>query len=234
MYTQTQEWSQQSPVPRGLSGGTLGGPAFSPEIAEFFNQVRRKPDTYRKLLLTITFHPTPSFNPVYGKLSFVYKGKPRFLVDEVLMSNAQLVDILDELRRIRDARRKADSGFRQRVEAELRLRKALFKTVGRLVRDALLRTQGNKVPPELEPALLDALLTGYTYDSWRQVLSFAKKFLPSTLVERIMKSEISEAHLTQLGSMLRRYGEMMQTKDPAFKQRVEQERTKRAAPKRTK
>ena len=65
-------------------------------------------------------------------------------------------------------------------------------------------------------------------------LSFAQQMLPPTLGKRIIRSEASEAHLTNLGKFLRRYAEVLGKKDAAFEQQVEQERKKRLAPKKKK
>lgn len=83
-------------------------------------------------------------------------------------------------------------------------------------------------PSTLNPILLDALLGGTnTFALFQLALAVAPKILPAPLVKRIANSEASEAHLTNLGRFLRRYGEVLQSKDAAFKALVERELKKR-------
>ena len=231
MYVTTSEGVRQAPTPSNSFAGTLGKNSLPPETQKFLKQVRNQPHTYKRLLLTVTFHPSP----IYSDLDVTIGRYPLKLLDYVMTNNITAVELLDELRRISNTFHKTDKNFRRQIEAELKLRNTMFKTTGRLVRDELLRTSGNLVPQKLKPFLLDALLSGNTplERSW-QGLSFTQKMLPPSLAKRIMKSDASEAHLTYLGMLLRRYAEELGKKDAAFEQLVEQERKKRLAPKKQK
>ena len=118
--------------------------------------------------------------------------------------------------------------FKQQIVAELELRNTMFKATGRVVGDELLRTRGNLVPKKLKPFLLDSLLVfDFTTPQHQVAVRFAEKMLPSRLAGRIIQSDAGHAHLFHLGKLLRRYGEVLQSKNAAFKRVVEQERNKR-------
>lgn len=233
MYVTTIEGVGQTPMLYNSFAGTLGKNLLPPAIQEFLKQVRKRPQDYKKLLLTITFHP----NPIESNIDVTIGGTTTKFLEHILLQNITAVDLLDELRLIRDDFQKTNKSFKRQIEAALKLRNIMFKTTGRLVRDELLRTRGKLVPHKLKPFLLDALQPGYSEFSFHQHkvgLSFAQKILPPTLVQRIIRSEVSEAHLTNLGKMLRRYAEVLGKRDTAFEQLVEQERKKLLAPKKKK
>ena len=218
MYVSTYGRLAQAPTPYSSFAGTLGASPFPPEIQEFLKQVENRPRDFRKLLLTITFHPKPmesNIKVTIGKGSFV-------LLDASLFFNLEpLVVFLDELRRIRDKFRTQDTDFKRQIEAELQLRNEMIKTAGDSATRLLLQKK-------LQPMLVEASLTDdLSILLCRLGLSSAQKLLPAAIVQRIRNSEVSEAHLTNLGKFLRRYGEVLQGKDPAFKDLVEKERNRR-------
>jgi hypothetical protein len=129
------------------------------------------------------------------------------------------VVLFDHLRRMSTDLQKKDPGFRQQIDAELRLRNVMIKTAGKVGRNQ----------EKLKPFLIEPLFTSEDLDGLLPplALNFAQKMLPPRLVQRIENSVISEAHLVSVGRFLRRYGEVLQSKDAAFKRLVEQERMKR-------
>ena len=214
MYIRTHERLGQDPMLHGSFADALGASPFKPEIQEFLNQVRKRPQDYKKLLLTVTFHPDPISSQV--KIT-IGKNVPQNLLDVQLMYGIEPPGIfLNKLRRVRDDFQKRDARFRQQIEAELQLRNEMIKTAGDLG------------PEKLKPFLLEPLFTeNLTIFNCRLGFSFAQKMLPPTLVQRIRNSDVSDGHLTNLGKFLRRYGEVLQTKNPAFKTLVERERNRR-------
>jgi hypothetical protein len=93
----------------------------------------------------------------------------------------------------------------------------LIKTAGKLGIDR----------EKMEPFLLAPLFTPNDFELPPLALKFAKKMLPPRLVQRIENSTVSEAHLVRLGRFLRRYGEVLQSKDAGFKRLIERERSRR-------
>ena len=214
MYVSTYSGLGQATMLHGSFADTLGK-ALPPAGKKFMDEVRKRPQDFKKLLLTVTFHP----NPLDSKI--VVQIKPAF-VDMMLMNDLQAVDFLNPLRRIRDAFKKRDARFKQQIEAELQLRNEMIKVTGALG------------PQKLKPFLVDVLFPATAefpeIDEWklcRLGRNFAQMRLPRELAQRIINSEASEAHLTTLGRFLRRYAEVLQTKDPFFKSLVEEERKNR-------
>jgi hypothetical protein len=217
MYVSTYSGLTQVPTLHGSFSGTLGASPFPPEIQEFLNQVRKRPHDFKKILLTVTFHPTPTSSMSFVKQQFNFGKQTKNLVDELLMSSTPAQAILDPLRRIRHKFRTQDAGFRRQIEAELQIRNEMIKTAGDSATRLLLQKK-------LQPMLVEASLTeDFSLVLCKLGLSSAQKLLPAALVQRIRNSEVSEAHLTNLGKFFRRYGEVLQGKDPAFKATVEQE-----------
>ncbi len=125
MYVRTQEGSGQVPTMYSSFAGALGANPLPAKLREFFSRVRERPQDFKKLLLTVTFHP----EPLNSKL--IVFMKPTF-VDEMVMHNLQPVDLLKPLRRIRDAFQKRDAQFRQQIEASLQLRNEMVRVAGEL------------------------------------------------------------------------------------------------------
>jgi hypothetical protein len=207
------EGLQQIPARDRAFAGTLGDSTLPEGIRKFLNEVRNHPKDLKKLLLTVTFHPSPQ------NTGLLFGPSKQAIIDLLLMNN--LLDapgpFLDEVRRISADLQKKDASFRDQIDAELRLQKAMIKTAGKVGIDR----------DKMKPFLLASLFTPNDFQLPPLALKFAKKLLPPRLVQRIENSAISEAHLVRLGRFLRRYGEVLQSKDAAFKQLVEQERNKR-------
>jgi hypothetical protein len=185
---------------------------FSREVREFLSRVRARPQDFKELLLTVIFHPEPMSSQV--KVS-IGKALPQFLLDAALMNNIDPPGpFLDALRRI------ANKNLKKEIEAELKLRNDIYATAGEVAR--------RMSPRSLHSVLLDASMTDplpllFSELGRRSV----DKILPPRLAEQLRRSAASDAHFTNLGKFLRRYGEVLQGKDPAFKALVEQEQRRR-------
>ena len=217
MYLNRQDAFGQVPMSYGSFAEPLGATQFAPEVEEFLKQVRKRPGNFRKLLLMVTFHP----DPISSQLRLPIGARPIYLIDASLLYNLQPPgDFLDALRRIRDDFQKQDPRFNQQIDAELQLRNEMMTTAGERA-----RRLGHST---LTPILLDALLeNNFSLFHFKVGLAAAPKILPASSVQQITNSKGSEAHLTNLGRWLRRYGEVLQAKDPAFKALVERERKRR-------
>jgi hypothetical protein len=203
---------QQIPARDRAFAGTLGDNVLPGGIREFLNELRNHPKDLKRLLLTVTIHPSPQ------NTWLTFGPRKRAIIDLLLMNNLDAPGpFFDELRRISTDLQKKDAGFRQQIDAELRLRKVMIKTAGKVGRDH----------EKLKPFLLKPLFTPNDFELPPSALNFAQKMLPPRLVQRIQNSVISEAHLVILGRFLRRYGEVLQSKDTGFKRVVEQERIRR-------
>lgn len=193
--------------------GTLGDNPLPDGIREFLNDVRKQPKDLKRLLLTVTFHPSPA------STWLTFGPNKTSILDLLLMNN--LLDapgaFFDELRRISADLQKKDASFRQQIDAERRLRTVMIKTAGKVGIDR----------DKMKPFLLAPLFTPNDFELPPLALNFTQKMLPTKLLQRIRDSAVPEAHFVRLGIFLRRYGEVLQSKDAAFKRLVEQERSKR-------
>lgn len=202
----------QLPVRDGIFSGTLGQNALPKGIQEFLNELRNHPKDLKRLLLTVMFHPSPR------DTSLTFGPWKRAIIDLLIMNNLDPPGpFFDELRRISADLQKNDAGFRQQIAAELQLQRAMIKTAGKegIDRD------------KMKPLLIKPLFTPNDFELPPLASEFAKKMLPPRLVQRIESSTVPDAHLVRLGRFLRRYGEVLQSKDAGFKRVVDQERNKR-------
>jgi hypothetical protein len=206
------EGLEQIPVRSRALAGTLGDNALSVGIREFLNELRNHPKDLKRLLLTAMFHPSPQNSWL------TFGSRKRVIVDLLLLNNINPPGpFFDELRRISVDLQKKDASFRQQISAELQLRNAMIKAAGKVGIDR----------DKMKPFLLAPLFEPLDFLLPPLALKFAQQMLPMRLVQRIENSVVSEAHLVRLGRFLQRYGEVLQTKDAAFKRLVEQERRKR-------
>lgn len=125
MYMTTSEGLRQGPqipVASASLPGTLGDTpkiALPPEIRKFLEQVRKRPQDHKKLLLTVTFHP----KPIESDIDVVIPGWPRKLLDVGLIAGFAPDDLRDEQRLIRDdafrdGNKKVNQDFRRQIDAE--------------------------------------------------------------------------------------------------------------------
>lgn len=208
------EGLEQIPSRSRALAGMLGDNELPVGIREFLNELRKQPGDLKRLLLTVMFHPSPQ------NTWLKFGPRKQAIIDLLLMNYLDAPGpFFDELRRISTDLQKKDAGFRQQIDAELRLQNVMIKAAGKVGRDR----------EKMKPFLLKPLLLPEVQDFSLPplALDFALKMLPSRLVQRIENSPISEAHLVRLGRFLRRYGEVLQGKDAGFKRVVEQERVRR-------
>lgn len=209
MYIRTDEGLRQAVMLSGSFAGTLAESPLTPELQEFLNQVRKGPQDFKKLLLTVTLHPDPAHSVIWGKQTYTFGKQTRYLVDDLLMSEQPSEVIIAELKRISDA------SFKQQIKDESNLQIQMINATGSLGK-ALLQ------PFLFDPLLLQAPGGFLPYvELSRLARHFAQSMLPVDLVQRIINSDASEAHFAFLGSFLRSHAETLQKKDPHFKRQVE-------------
>jgi len=210
----------QLPAQGSAFAGTLGRNPRSPAAQAFLEKVRKRPLDYKKLLLTVTFHPWPIQSNF--RVNDPSTRESHTWLDFVMFNDITEED-LDELRLIRDACRKANKDFRRQIETELELQNTMFKSTGRVVRDEVLRTRGNLVPKKLRTFFIRASEPDFDLPYWQAELgrSFAHQMLSKMLRRRIITSEVAEAHLTWLGKLLGKYAKEFQKKDAGFEQQVQ-------------
>lgn len=210
----------------GMLGESQPQPAageLSPELEEFLNQVRKRPQDFRKLLLTVSLHPDPSESAIWSTQTFTFNKGTTYLIDVLVLSDVRADHLINELTEIRDDFEKRDPSFKKQMDTEWKLTCELHTTAERL----------NRVL--LGPFIMDPLLLPKrdAKKLCKSAQDFAQKMLPQDLVRRVMNSEASEAHLTRLGRFLRSYAQELQEKDPHFEELVkiarkwEQERQER-------
>ena len=194
----------------GSFAGPLGASPLTPAVQDFLNQVRKRPQDFKKLLLTVTLHPDPVGSAIWGRQSFTFDKQTRYLIDEILMSEQSgqpEVVVRDELRRI------ALANFKQEIEAEWHLNNEMINTA---------RGLGYAL---LSPFIMDPLLLPEPPDPrklCKLAREVAQKMLPQDLVRRIMNSDASEAHLTWLGKFLRGYAQgLLRPGEKHFRKLVE-------------
>jgi hypothetical protein len=200
----------------GSFAGTLGTNSLPNEIEKLLDEVRKNPQNYRPLLLTIIFDPHSGYSSrmaLSNALTRLNLGTPD--AQAVLLSRPRLKQIVWQLDPIRANLQKRDARFQQLIDTELKLQSEMLKALG-----------GIRPQRALEPFLLEAARISPAADLafyWLG-LDFAKKMLPAKLTQRLMSSSVSAGHLAYLGQVLRRLAEVLQDRSPAFKQRVEEER----------
>lgn len=219
MYLHAADALGRLPMLHGLFAGPLSGGPLTDALQDFLNQVRKRPQDYKKLLLTAILHPNPANSRTWIEQTFTFDQRTRHLIDEVLMSapgqsgQAEIV-VRDELRRI------ALAGFKQEIQAERQLQNEMIK-------DARALSMQKLKPFLLEPLFPPTTGEPEEYKLARMGLYFAGFGLPQPLAQRIVNSEASEVHSTILGKFLRDHGKELQRKDRAFNALVEQERKRR-------
>jgi len=210
VYIHTGAESGRWSMLHGCVAGILGeGVDTKKFINDFLNQVRRNPQSFKKLLLTVALHPKPENSVIWEKQTFTLGKEKRYLVDEILMSGLSTAFVVTVLKRYSDA------NFSRQIKDEAHLQIKM-----------ILATQ-NLNKTVLQPFLYDPLLLpmsggGLPYKELsRLARHFAQHMLPGDLVQRIMNSDASEAHFAHLGSYLRSHAETLQKNDPHFKRQVE-------------
>ena len=206
-------------APAGLADamGQPAKPSLSPELRTWPKRVRAHPENFERILATATLHPKPTESRVWGKHNFDIGGRPRFLIDEILMSGMSEFDILDRLKRISADFQKRNRAWRRTIENAVKLRGEYMNALSVMGRrpEAL----GSFPLVTLLPPARDET------EAWKLVRlghAFAKEKFPPRLAERMLKTPAHDAHYYMAGRWLQRYAEVLQTKDPAFKRLVDE------------
>lgn len=203
----------------GLHGSfaeTLGTNSLPVEIQKLLDEVRKNPQNYRPLLLTITFDPHSGYSSrmaLSNALTRLNLGTPD--AEAVLLSRPRLKQIVWQLDPIRANLQKRDARFQQLIDTELKLQSEMLKAFG-----------GIRPQRALEPFLLEAARISPAADLafyWLG-LDFAKKNVTCEADPTAHEQLGVRGHLAYLGQVLRRLAEVVQDRSPAFKQRVEEER----------
>jgi hypothetical protein len=113
-----------------------------------------------------------------------------------------------------------DNRFSQLVKKEKQLISVVAKVFQKRVKE--LETKG-----WLEADLTTALLADYPLGLPEVGRRFVLSNLPDEIAEQILNSRMPKTHYIRLGKALLVMAEQRQNDNPAFKQRVEQERNKR-------
>jgi hypothetical protein len=206
-------------APTGLAVvlGEPPKPTLSPALRTWLKGIRAKPGDYEMLLATATLHPKPADSRVWGRHNFTVGSVKRYLIDEILMSGLSPQDILDRLQRISADYKKRNPAWRRTIQDAVTLRGEYMNALSVM----------GRLPQALGSF---PLLTFYPpnkgeIEAWKLArlgYSFAKAKFPPKLAERMLKTPANEAHYYMVGRWLQRYGEVLQTKDPAFKRQVDE------------
>jgi hypothetical protein len=208
MYVLTSKAFGQPQMLDGSLAGMLGEDVDSKKpLEDFLNQVRRQPENFKKLLLTVALHPDPKVSVTWGKQTFPFGKQTKYLVDEVLMSE-QPKEVLAKLKQI------SDTNFKQQINDELDLQTRMIIATTNLHKVVL-------QPFLFDPLLLPAVGGSLPYTELSKLARhFAQHMLSKDLAQQIMNSDASEAHLAYLGGFLRSHAAALQKKDPHFKKQV--------------
>ena len=199
----------QVPMLHGSFGLAPSGPELTPALQDFLNQVGKRPQDFKKLLLTVSLHPKPEESAIWGRQSFVFGKQTKYLIDEILMSGNRAT-VLAELGRISAA------SFKQQIQDEKNLQFQMKITADSLGKVLL-------QPFLFDPLLLPAPGGVLQYQKLSKLArDFAQSMLPKDLAQRILSSDASEAHLASLGVFLRDYAlDLLKKGDRHFKRQVE-------------
>ena len=217
MYLRTAEESGKVPMRYGPLAGTLGDSPLPPKIQKFLDRVKRSPQDYEALLLTVTFHEEPwSSDQLMRWIGETFtEGTDPFEAAKATQGKV-LQALLDIYKKhLRDTR------FNQLVKKEKQLIAVAAKAFQKMIQE--LETKG-----WLEPLLVEALLAEYPGGLITQVgRPFVLYQLPVELAEQILNSRVPETHYIRLGKAILLTAEQRQSDNPAFKARVEKAQKKR-------
>jgi hypothetical protein len=216
MYLWTRDGLAQIPTLYGPLAGTLGEPPLPPKIQNFLDRVKRNPQDYEALLLTVTFHVEPFPSDQLRKVlvaSLENNAKDPFEEGKAIQAK-----VLQELVAICKEHLK-DNGFSKLFNKE----KQLIPVVAKAFQETI---KSYEAKGWLERLLVDALLKKDIFGEFEFGKLFALSFLPDEIAEQILNSRVPETHYARLGKALRLMAEQRQKDKPAFKRRVEQERKK--------
>ena len=197
MYVISRERLGRIPLPYGIF-------VLPPVIQAFLDKVRKSPENFEPLLLTVELHPDPLNDP----------GPVEPLKELILMHTASPTSatavgkiMLGALKTIFN-QHKQNPRFQRQVEAENKLASQLQRVIGKLPRQ------------KLEPFLFNAWLET-DINLTRVGRDFVAQMFP-TLRQAISQSKVPSTHFFKLGRFLQRLFEAL-LKEPAFRRRYESE-----------
>jgi hypothetical protein len=216
MYIRTREVLGQVPTFYLSFAGTLGEPPLPPKIQNFLDRVKRNPQDYEALLLTVTFHVEPFPSDQLRKVlvaSLENDAKDPFEEAKAIQEK-----VLQDLVAICKEHLK-DNAFRTLFNKE----KQLIPVVAKAFQETI---KTYEAKGWLEGVLVDTLLKEDIFGEFEFGKSFALSFLPDEIAEQILNSRVPETHYARLGKALRLMAEQRRKNNVAFKKRVEKERKK--------
>lgn len=203
-------------APIGLADG-MGQPATpSLQLRTWLRRVRSQPGSFRTLLATATLHPQPTEGRFWANHNITSGTQRVLLVDALLLAGVSQFDILDRLKRISADFQKRSRAWQRTIEDAVKLRGEYMNA---------LSVMGRR-PEALGSYIVTALLPSGSTETdamklTREGHSFVKEKFPLKLAERMLKTPAFDAHYYTVGRWLQRYGEVLKTKDPAFKRLVD-------------
>jgi hypothetical protein len=213
MYLWTRDGLAQVPTLYGPLTGMLGEPPLQPKIQNFLDRVKRNPQDYEALLLTVTFHVEPFPSDQLRKVLVASMEN-----DPIEEAKAIQEKVLQDLVAICKEHLK-NNAFRTLFNKE----KQLIPVVAKAFQETI---KTYEAKGWLEGVLVDALLKEDIFGEFEFGKSFALSFLPDEIAEQILNSRVPETHYARLGKALRLMAEQRQKNNVAFKKRVEKERKK--------
>ena len=216
MYLWTRDGLAQIPTLYGPLAGTLGEPPLPPKIQNFLDRVKKNPQDYEALLLTVTFHVEPFLSDQLRKV--LVASMDNNAKDPIEEAKAIQERVLQELVAICKEHLK-DDDFRNLFNKENQLIPVVAKAFQETIKTY-------EAKGWLERLLIDALLKKDIFGEFEFGKLFALSFLPDEIAEQILNSRVPETHYARLGKALRLMAEQRQKNNVAFRKRVEKERKK--------
>ena len=200
-----------------LSRERLAGPTLlpyhlfvlPPQIQAFLDKVRKNPESFEPLLLTVELHPFP----------LTLDLGPGARLNDLILLHSQLSTsaavgnmVVAALKTILN-KHKQDPRFHRQVEAEKKLASQLQQTTAKLSRQ------------KLEPFLFNGWLE-IDINLTRVGRDFVNQMLPA-LHQAVGQSKVPSTHFFNLGRFLQKIFESL-LNDPGFRRRVDTELDNRA------
>ena len=218
MYLWTREGLGQIPTLHGSFAGTLGEPSLPPEIQQFLDRVKKNPQDYEAVLLTVTFHVEPwASDHLHRLIGSTYSGSAS-TIEEAKAIQDRVLQALQDIQQ----QHLTDNAFNKLVSKEKQLISVVAKAFQKRIKE--IETQSVSW---LEQILTEALLVDIPPLTQQVGKDFILFQLPPEIAESILNSRVPETHYARLGKAFYLIAEQRQKDKAAFKRRVEQERKKR-------
>ncbi len=218
MYLRTSEGLEQVPIRYKPFAGTLGEPPLPPMIQKFLARVKKNPQNYEALLLTITFHEEPFISDQLRRAFLAsFENDEKDPLEEAKAIQKEVAHALKVVyqKHLRNNR------FSWLVKKEKQLISEVSEAFQKRIKE--LETKG-----WLESLLIDAVLADFPLGLLQVGRAFVLSSLPDEIAEEILNSRVPETHYMRLGKVILLMAEQRKKdKDEAFNKRIEQERKKR-------